>query len=159
MYVSAGAKKLKETLGSQSWLAGIVDDSMGRVIVYANDLSSSVISKIPDTVAGQHVLVHFASSKDIDKSKYRTMIIPSFVSAFSELKTDDESDPDMDHLIERLAFLRKEYAEDILHDIYYEVFDGKNAVTQRSIRYPEVRKLMDDLYDMYGFDVLYGELG
>jgi hypothetical protein len=43
----------------------------------------------------------------------------------------------------------------IMQDIFYEVHDKENAVTNLSAKFPDVRKSMEKLYAQYGFDLIY----
>jgi hypothetical protein len=62
------------------------------------------------------------------------------------------------HLQNELTRLEKACGSYTLQDIFYEIQDGKNAVTNLSSRYPEVHAAMKKLFDEYGFDVIYEEL-
>ena len=62
------------------------------------------------------------------------------------------------HLQNELTRLEKVCGSFTLQDIFYEIQDGKNAVTNLSSRYPEVHQAMKRLFDEYGFDVIYEEL-
>ena len=62
------------------------------------------------------------------------------------------------HLQNELTRLEKVCGSFTLQDIFYEIQDGKNAVTNLSSRYPEVHQAMKRLFDKYGFDVIYEEL-
>ena len=70
----------------------------------------------------------------------------------------EEEEKSVLHLQKELDRLEKSCGSRTLQDIFYEVQDGKNAVTNMSARYPEVRQTMEKLYDEYGFDVIYEEL-
>jgi hypothetical protein len=61
-------------------------------------------------------------------------------------------------LTDELDRLEKLCGSNILQDIFYEVHDQKNAVTNLSARYPEVRTRIQKLYDKYGFNAIYEEL-
>jgi hypothetical protein len=71
--------------------------------------------------------------------------------------TEDE-EQSLRHLQDELDRLEKICGTNTLSDIFFEIKDGKNAITNMSSRFPDVRKSMDKLYDTYGFDVLYEEL-
>jgi hypothetical protein len=50
------------------------------------------------------------------------------------------------------------YDKNLLENIFYEVHDGKNSITEYSAMVPQLREEMEKLYHIYGFDVLYEEL-
>jgi len=62
------------------------------------------------------------------------------------------------HLENELDRLERLCGSNTLQDIFYEIKDAHNAVTNLSARYPEVRKALERLYDQYGFDVIYENL-
>lgn len=70
----------------------------------------------------------------------------------------EEEEKSIMYLQRELDKLEKACGSYTLQDIFYEVQDGKNAVTNMSDRYPEVRKSLERLYNLYGFDVIYEEL-
>lgn len=72
-----------------------------------------------------------------------------------DVSTDDQS---LRHLQNELDRLEKVCGSHTLQDIFYESHDGKNAVTNMSKHYVDVRKSMDKLIQEYGFDVIYEEL-
>ncbi|CAM6004238.1 unnamed protein product [Sphagnum balticum] len=71
---------------------------------------------------------------------------------------DDSDTPDTSLLTRELDRLEKQCGSNILQDIFYEIHDGKNAVTNLGAKYPEVRESLMDLYRAYGFDVIYNEM-
>lgn len=71
---------------------------------------------------------------------------------------DDVESPNTDAIGRELDKLEKQCGSNILQDIFYEIHDGKNAVTKLGERYPEVQTAMRRLYSEYGFDTIYNEL-
>lgn len=69
-----------------------------------------------------------------------------------------EEEKSVNHLIAELDKLERQCGSNSLQDIFYEIHDGINAVTEWSKRYPDVRKTLEKLYQQYGFDVIYEEL-
>lgn len=61
-------------------------------------------------------------------------------------------------LTDELDKLERLCGSNILQDIFYEVHDKGNAVTNLSAKFPEVRQRMEKLHDKYGFDIIYEEL-
>lgn len=89
-------------------------------------------------------------------------------SRVQALYTPDEDDleelpssfliSDIGVLARELDRLERICGSNILQDIFYEIHDGKNAVTNLSARYPDVKDALTQLYDEYGFDVIYEEM-
>lgn len=75
-----------------------------------------------------------------------------------EVVGEEGDEQSMRHLQNELERLEKVCGSFTLQDIFYEVQDGKNAVTNMSSRYPEVRQSLDKLFVEYGFDIIYEEL-
>jgi hypothetical protein len=72
--------------------------------------------------------------------------------------SSDLLENDIGELIDELSRLEKICGSNTLQDIFYEIHDGKNAVTNLSDRYPLIKGSLQSLYDEYGFDVIYEEL-
>lgn len=75
-----------------------------------------------------------------------------------DLEHERELELSVRALTDEIDRLEKLCGSNILQDIFYEIQDGKNAVTNLSARYPEVRQRMEKLHAKYGFDVIYEEL-
>lgn len=75
-----------------------------------------------------------------------------------ELERERELELSVRTLTDELDRLEKLCGSNILGEIFFEENDGKNAVTNLSAKYPEVRKRIHRLYELYGFDVIYEEL-
>lgn len=75
-----------------------------------------------------------------------------------ELERGRELELSVRALTDELDRLEKLCGSNVLQDVFYEVHDGENAVTNLSARYPEVRRRVQKIYDKYGFDVIYEEL-
>jgi hypothetical protein len=114
------------------WFSDITIES-GRVIIYVYWMSGDTLSMLPDKLAGMQVLVHYSSNVKLDNL-------------------------DINLLIKELDRLEKICGSNPLQDIFYEIHDGDNCVTNLSIKYPDVSSSMRRLYDEYGFDVIYEEL-
>lgn len=176
MDLNEGMEQLSKLFKGKDWFYDVGTDSFGRYVVYINFACHETLHDIPDYVGGRQVVVHFVGSKFATKDKYvndgntRSKLIPYSkeidVSAviladeptMDEVVGSDEEEKSLPHLQKELDRLEKACGSYTLQDIFYEVQDGKNAVTNNSARYPEVRKSMEKLYDQYGFDVIYEEL-
>ena len=76
----------------------------------------------------------------------------------TEVAGPEEEEKSLLYLQNELTRLEKICGSYTLQDIFYEIQDGKNAVTNMSARYPEVHTRLQKLYSLYGFDVIYEEL-
>lgn len=170
MDTNEGLKLLTEAFKNYAWFHDVGTDQYGRLVVYVKYMNHETLMKIPDRMEGRQVLVHFASSK-LAKAEHFTsrqddhepfpllnkeaeMVgqdgIVELPSSFLEF--------DLSGLCKELDRLEKICGSNCLQDIFYEIHDGRNAVTNNSARYPEVRNSLERLYQDYGFDVIYEEL-
>lgn len=93
--------------------------------------------------------------REIDVS---AVVVQKPESTLDEVVGSEEEEKSILYLQRELDKLEKLCGSYTLNDIFYEIQDGKNAVTNMSARYPEVRTRMEKLYSLYGFDVIYEEL-
>jgi hypothetical protein len=161
---------LHEKFKDYPWYHSVGKDQYGRLVVYVNYRCHETLYDIPDYVGAQQVLVHFASSKTAtreqfvnDKSvrKLSSATLPPVLELVVDDEIEDltnEAELDKEDLILELDRLEGICGSNILQDIFYEIHDGKNAVTKMSTRYPEVSASLHELYDFYGFDVIFNEL-
>lgn len=125
-----------------------------RFIVYVNKMDLSVWNAVPPSLDGKQVLVHWQPSESPVKQETFSVYVDSAKADF--LESDD-----VDLIVfiqEELDKLERGCGTKNLSDIFYEIHDGKNAVTDVGRMYPDVVKRLTDLYNTYGFDVLYNEL-
>lgn len=186
MDFSKGMDILSNLCKGKDWFYDVGMDPYGRYVVYVNYMCHETLHNIPDTVEGKQVLVHFAASKTATREQFvdqpagsKTFVpqvfdMQHFLQKAREaqangidtglLSTMDEEthavleDLSMRHLEDELDRLEKLCGSNSLQDIFYEIQDGKNAVTNLSARYPDVRTRLEKLYDQYGFDVIYENL-
>lgn len=157
--------ELTNLFGAKEWFHSVGTDRYGRYVVYIKHITLETLNDIPDRVDGKQVMVHFASSLLANKSQYTEDLTIRKVPV-QELTLQEEMDSvaevespvDLTELTQELDKLEKVCGSNILQDIFYEVHDGDNAVTNLSSRYPSVRDSLDRLYVQYGFDVIYEEL-
>lgn len=149
----------------RDWFDSVGQDKSGRLVVYVKYMCEETTNDIPRQVAGINVLVHFATSKNIKKELYahkgfkpKEVILPEV----EDLDNDDvefieepNTPLDLRELVAELDRLEKLSSSNLMQDIFYEVHDGVNAVTNLSNKFPEVRRGMEKLYDQYGFDLIY----
>jgi hypothetical protein len=158
MEVKQVIEKLTQMFKGRDWFNDVGTDQYGRYIVYMNFMTNEALTGVPDTIDGKQVLVHFAGSEapkreqyvNVDKSVYA---VPAPIKVVEE-----EVSINIELLVKELERLEKICGSNILQDIFYEVHDGNNAVTNLSDRYPEVRFKVEELYEEYGFDIIYENL-
>lgn len=185
MSIEEGMDQLSKQFKGRDWFYDIGTDQYGRLVVYVKYMSHETLHDVPDTAGGIQVLVHFAASKTATRDQFVDkpasslsptqflqaakeaqakgidtgvgQLIDQIVDEFGESALPEE-EKSIRFLQNELEKLEKICGSFTLQDIFYEIQDGKNAVTNLSSRYPEVRQRMEKLYDMYGFDVIYEEL-
>lgn len=181
MEVQEGLKILVQKYSHQPWYDSVGLDKYGRYVVYVHTMNMEIMKTVEPSLDGKQVLMHYASSKPENMKKYITEYNWNTIKSstttenkfdpfardprighlgkFDLEKIESESEPaDIDELIAELDRLEKICGTHGLETIFYEVHDGKNAVTNLSVKYPEVKKSMQKLYDTYGFDIIYEEI-
>ena len=146
---------LSALLKDKPWFYDLKAFDPRRIVVYTTYQSGDILREIPDEVGGRQVLVHFAP-----RSKPSTStVLSSLPSKTSEyIESIPPSELNINELVDELDKIEKMCGSRTLQDIFYEIHDGKNAVTDMSKRYPEVRSRLEKLFDVYGFDVIYEEI-
>ena len=135
-----------EELKKQDWFYDVGYDEYQRPVIYVHYMNVDIIDYIHNQY--KNVLIHFASYKLASKDKYVNCI---------DLEPITEKDP-LAELLSSFDRLRLMYDKNLLENIFYEVHDGKNSITEYSAMVPQLREEMEKLYHIYGFDVLYEEL-
>jgi len=177
MDINEGMEYLRNLYKDKEWFHSVGVEQYGRIVVYIHHTTHETLHDIPDQVAGKQVLVHFAGSLFLDKDKYVNRPQSIFASPMMELEgAARRADADVPfdvvdeavgsqaeelsirYLETELFRLEKLCGSNTLQDIFYEIKDGPNAVTNLSARFPDVRKSLEKLYDQYGFDVIYENL-
>lgn len=160
--------QLTQLYSNKDWFSHVDTDHLKRYVIYVKYMSEETMA-IPDTYEGTRVTVAFAASDPkVLKAKYgtpktlsevRAELYPaSVVVPKPEVEKETFEESDVDDLIFELDRLERLCGSKALQDIFYEVHDGKNAVTNVSDKFPYVRSCMDKLYNNFGFDVIYEEL-
>lgn len=151
---------LSVMLQGKDWFHSIGEDSYGRHIVYTKYMDLDVINEVPDIWGDKKVLLYFAPAESDYKDSYKNPLanngLLNISSISDELAEDLELDKDL--LIQELNKMKQECGSNIVQDLFYEVHDGKNAITNLSSKFPELRKSVEKLYEEYGFDVIYQEI-
>jgi hypothetical protein len=134
------------------------DDNLRKYIVYAKYVNLDVLSTVPDRFEDVPVLVHFSAYRLACKDSFREN--SSSLEDLTLLSEEEEAEIpiDLDKLCVELDKLERECGNNVLQDIFFEVHDDKNAITNLSVKYPHIRESMEKLYKEYGFDLIYEEL-
>ena len=164
MELNEGIEELTRMFKDREWFSDVGLDQYGRLVVYTKFTCHETLHDIPDKIAGRQVLCHFASSKTATREHYvidgnhKPFAKPLELVYVAPTKVEESHSDDLSHLISELDRLEKICGSNALQDIFYEVHDGKNAVTNLSERFGLVREDLQRLYDEYGFDVIYDEM-
>lgn len=162
MDFSEGMNQLSQLCKGKDWFFDISTDTSGNYVVYVKFMNMETMTLIPDMMAGKRVLVHFSAAKLATRDQFTDRPNRSSPSepldVVSEVVGSMEEERSLRHLSQELEDLEKICGSNILQDIFYEIHDDKNAVTNLSAKFPEVRQRMEKLYKDYGFDVVYEEL-
>lgn len=175
------ADKLINLLKDKDWFHSVILEK-ARLVVQVHYMNLEVLTTIPSTLEGQQILVHFAPPEPNSRI---TIIEPIFVDDTSTDMLDDsdliiedfgeeplkpvgswfsptdkeDDDWDINNLIRDIAFLTKENGYKIIKDLFFEVHDGPvNSVTCRAAFYPEAFSKLTQLYQDFGYDLMYEEL-
>ena len=172
--ISEACHQLHVKLHGQAWYGGKVlpnPQLYNSIVAYVKYQSAEIEKSVPQKIDGFDVRAHFLASLCEEKDKFVTtqssISLPSYVPLTSlpgfTVATDVVLE---DEVVTTLALdlhnelwkLRRVCGADNLTDIFYEVHDGTNALTSVSQGYPEVRTKVQELYNEFGFDVLFEEL-
>ncbi|HEY5267615.1 MAG TPA: hypothetical protein VII94_00595 [Candidatus Saccharimonadales bacterium] len=153
------------------WFHSMEQEVSGRIVVYVKYMDKEVLTGVPDTLDGKQVVVHFVGAKLATREMFtdnpsmrhsfvssEPITTPVLVPDEVDAMTSVDEDKSLSYLISELERLERQCGSNTLADIFFEIKDQGNAVTEWSKRYPDVRKDLETLYDSYGFDVLYEEL-
>lgn len=150
---------LHEKFADKPWFDYIGKDQYGRLTVYVHFMNRETMVDIPRMLGTDHVMVHFVASKKATREQFvNTVSLSSSTLPRVTSTVIDKEIGDLPYLQNELDRLEKYCGSHALQDIFYEIKDGKNAVTNNSERFPEIRKSLERLYDEYGFDVIYDNI-
>lgn len=166
MEIQDGIKYLVNKYSDQPWYDSVGLDKYNRYVVYVTTMNFEVMQAVQHDLEGKQVLINFANSKPENLKKYTTEINwnkpvfapPPPIKVEEVIDDEPEESINVEELIMELDRLERICGSHGLQDIFYEVHDGSNAVTNLSSKYPDVKKDMQKLYDQYGFDIIYEEL-
>lgn len=142
-------ESLQNLFKNESWFYSVGSDKFNRPVLYVNYLNKELINFIRSK-SQDNFLIHYASYAMCNKSKYVTLLNKQADSIPDDLDTK--------YLIDEVEYLQSICKRSMLQDIFFEVHDGTNAVTSLSQSFPEIRQSINDLYHIYGYDLLYEEL-
>jgi hypothetical protein len=165
----AGLTKL---LSKNGWFDSVGINTFGKMVVFVHYINSEVMQSVPDKYEDKYVVTQFTTTRsEVLKAKYNTTYTPEYYYAPSVTAVvnipqhieinqvpNEDKELDVNFLISELDRLEKICGSRTLQDIFYEVHDGKNAVTNLKTSFPEVYDDILDLYEEFGFDIIYNEL-
>lgn len=161
--VRIGLRMLKERFQDEPWFYDVELDQYGRYVVYSTDMTSKVTSLIHEYFGGIQVLCHYASSHTLNLNKfvhtvslYKPQLTATTVSCTD---CDVPEDFDLEELEREIKVLTDIYELHVVYNVFFEYHDKNDAVTNFSEQYPSARDKIEELYDKYGFDLLYDQLG
>lgn len=155
---------LKNCLKDKEWFCDVGLTDSNKPVVYVHHMSLDIFDIIiseSKALLLEHPHIHFSTGLSLDKSRYVTDLTKPKISWDDGPEPDFDSEPetfDISLLTEEVSKLRKVCGDNILSDIFYEVHDGKNAITNLSVKFPEVREALNHLYVEYGFDLIYEQV-
>ena len=173
-------RQLEVLLDPYDWFYEVIAEA-NRYVVYVHYMDASQDAIIPYLFHDKQVVVHFASSITVsaddfinkpEEKQYSPFARVPFVRVSpqdmewlrgtSQPTLEEEIEgadvPNDNYLCCELDRLEKQCGSNVLESIFYEEHDGKNCVTNLSIKYPEVRQSIHQLYIEYGFNAIYNEL-
>ena len=158
MDLHSAIDSLSQELKNEDWFFDI-SIIRNEIVVYAYWMNAEVMNKVPSSIGGYRVLLHFAicnlqkdykvPADQLTASGYNSEELAELIPLHKSSNTE---------LISNLDCLEKICGAHILESIFFEEHDGKNAITNWSNKYPKVRQRIHHLYEKYGFDAIYDEI-
>lgn len=153
----------------KDWFYDTGYDQFGRPVVYVNYECHETLHDLPDKFQNKQLLVHFAASVKAQASDFfvspktdNPHLFRSVLDDLDHITSSEDEERELELsvsvLTDELDSLEKICGSNILGEIFYEVHDGHNAVTNLSAKFPNIRERMQKLYDKYGFDIIYEEI-
>lgn len=156
MDTKEGIEYLTKLLNKYDWFDSAGLDKYGRYEVFVNYINEDVKKIIPDMIGNNKRV--FYNTVLFKPGNIRKKYVTDLDFSKPKVLLQEEVELDIDYLIRQLDKLEKVCGSNILQDIFYEVHDRRNAVTNLSMKYPDVRNSMEKLYEEFGFDIIYEEL-
>lgn len=152
-------QELIDQFSEKPWYHSVGKDQYGRHVVYVKYMCSEAYQTVPDKLAGKQVLIHLSSSLEASKEKFATVIGPKIYQ--EPVKSEEETEIDL--LQAELFSLKRKCGEDNLFDILSEIHEealyGFKPMTKVCEEFPEVTLNVKKLYEKWGCDVLFEEVG
>lgn len=132
---------LKELFSNYDWFYDVGLDEFNKPVVYVHHMNTDIFNII----------------------RKESSVVKIYYSSYAKLKASNyieelNAEPDLDHLNTEIRYLQSICKRDLLQHVFYEIHDGDNAVTNYSSALSEVREMLEDLYNTYGYDLLYEKL-
>lgn len=162
MNIIEAALVLTNQFQGRDWFVNVIakDEKPQKLIVVTKWQNLEILKEIPNNIDEYRVLVHFhqPAISMLNPTPKPAKVTEVVAVTASSTESIPPTNLDINKLIHDLDKLEKMCGSHTLQDIFYEIHDGNNAVTDLSSRYPEVRKPLEALYNTYGFDVIYEEI-
>ena len=163
MNITEAALVLTNQFQGRDWFVNVIakDEKPQKLIVVTKWQNLEILKEIPNNIDEYRVLVHFhqpAVSSSMLNPTPKPVQVAEVVAVASSTESIPPLDLDIKFLIQELDKLEQIYGENAVESIFYEEHDGKNCVTNLSDKFPDARKIIHELYSLYGFDIIYEEL-
>lgn len=171
MNINESMDLLSKMFKHNDWFFDIEIDKNNNLVMYTHWMNGEILKQVPSDIEGHQVFLHFSSAKLAKREDFVNIApIPLVNIKALDVTSDAEYlgqevelsssnlELDLSDLIKNLDSLEKICGTNILQDIFYEIHDEPNNVTNLSAKFPEIRKSLENLYDRYGFDIIYEEL-
>lgn len=146
-------ESIKNSLKEKDWFYDVGTDEYNRPIVYVHSMNLNIFSEINQFCQSldSKPCIHYAASSFFEDNKYVDYVNKA-------TNTSESYKRSIQDLITELTALSSICGENILCDIFYEIKDGNNAITNLSSKFPEVRESLAELYEEFGFDLIYDQI-
>ena len=164
--IGVTADELLSSFKDKPWFHSIVPDKSGRLAVLVKEMNLTVLQEIPSFKNNIQILVHFAPPTPPVVSNQTLYVNQEDI--LEELEDDDLFEIDdtavtpvarkPEALMNSIDELIGQSNYNIVSDIFYEIHDGSNAVTNLSVKKPEIKAALEKLYLEFGFQAIEKEL-
>lgn len=156
---------LKVQLHGYPWFAQQTakhDSLHNAIVAYVHLMNREIETLVPLKVDGWDVRAHFVGSANTlstaeKKSAPLSTAHPVAPVVVQLLQEEPEFTTTLD-IHNEIWKLRRVCGKENLTDIFYEIHDGDDAVTNHSEQFPLVREKLQSLYNEFGFDLLFEEI-
>lgn len=159
---SVGLNQLANMYKDKDWYHSVGFDKYGRYVLYIKYTCNETLHDLPDFVFGKQLLVHFGASATAKRDQFveNLQSVGRIMSAnlSKQLSQEDNEELSNTELETAIIALIAKWNADLISEIFFEIHDGPNALTQISEEYPQIRATLEKLYDKYGFDMIHEKL-